>query len=199
MSATDDVSRLLFTVFSDSEVSKIRKSDLIRFWSLEMQWFNPDESNLVLDRLVECFWLKENDDFIELVAGVRLIPSDLGWRPITRRMLDPPINENRNQLSSEVFSFDENKLSRPIIKDSQKINKQTNEVHPLDDAEESIPFLIKEIAKKSGLSNNEVVRRAQRKRRALEPITLWMALALVAREQGVDMDQVATVLVDFKK
>ena len=140
MSATDDVSRLLFTVFSDSEVSKIRKSDLIRFWSLEMQWFNPDESNLVLDRLVECFWLKENDDFIELVAGVRLIPSDLGWRPITRRMLDPPINENRNELSSEVFSFDENKLSRPIIKESQNINKQTNEIYPLDGAEESIPF-----------------------------------------------------------
>jgi len=199
MSATDDVSRLLFTVFSDSEVSKIRKSDLVRFWSLEMQWFNPDESNLVLDRLVERFWLKENDDFIELVGGVTLLSSELGWRPITRRMLDPPINENRNELSSEVFSFDENKLSRPIIKESQNINKQTNEIYPLDGAEESIPFLIKQIAKKSGLSNNEVVRRAQRKRRALEPITLWMALALVAREQGVDMEQVATVLLDFKK
>tara|TARA_B100000902_G_scaffold55233_1_gene61886 strand:+ start:11570 stop:12169 length:600 start_codon:yes stop_codon:yes gene_type:complete len=199
MSATDDVSRLLFTVFSDSEVSKIRKSDLVRFWSLEMQWFNPDESNLVLDRLVERFWLKENDDFIELVGGVTLLSSELGWRPITRRMLDPPINENRNELSSEVLSFDENKLSRPIIKESQNINKQTNEIYPLDGAEESIPFLIKQIAKKSGLSNNEVVRRAQRKRRALEPITLWMALALVAREQGVDMEQVATVLLDFKK
>jgi len=199
MSATDDVSRLLFTVFSDSEVSKIRKSDLVRFWSLEMQWFNPDESNLVLDRLVERFWLKENDDFIELVGGVTLLSSELGWRPITRRMLDPPINENRNELSSEVFSFDENKLSRPIIKESQNINKQTNEIYPLDGAEESIPFLIKQIAKKSGLSNNEVVRRAQRKRRALEPITLWMALALVAREQGVDMEQVATVLLNFKK
>ena len=39
-----------------------------------------------------------------------------------------------------------------------------------------------------------MIRRAQRKRRALGPLTLWMALALVAREQGVDMHDVASVI-----
>ena len=64
----------------------------------------------------------------------------------------------------------------------------------MDRAEGSIPVLINLIAKESGLANREVVRRAQRKRRALGPVTLWMALALVAREQGLDMERVAAAI-----
>jgi hypothetical protein len=61
---------------------------------------------------------------------------------------------------------------------------------PPDRAEGSIPGLISMIGEKSGLENKEVIRRAQRKRRALGQATLWMALALVAREQGLDMHAV---------
>ena len=50
------------------------------------------------------------------------------------------------------------------------------------------------IADSSALANKEVMRRAQRKRRALGPVTLWMALALVAREQGVDMHDVTSAI-----
>jgi hypothetical protein len=64
----------------------------------------------------------------------------------------------------------------------------------VDRAEGSIPVLIDLIAEESGLANREVVRRAQRKRRALGPVTLWMALALVAREQGLDMERVAAAI-----
>jgi len=63
-----------------------------------------------------------------------------------------------------------------------------------DKAEGSIPFLIDIISSGSGLQNKEVLRRAQRKRRALGPVTLWMALALVAREQGLDMDEVVSAI-----
>ena len=64
----------------------------------------------------------------------------------------------------------------------------------VDRAEGSIPTLIEIIASQSGLDNKEVVRRAQRKRRALGPVTLWMALALVAREQGLDMQRVSSAI-----
>ena len=50
--------------------------------------------------------------------------------------------------------------------------------------------LISLVSNRSGLERREVVRRAQRKRRALGPITLVMALALLAREQGLDMHEV---------
>jgi len=70
----------------------------------------------------------------------------------------------------------------------------TRQAHPVDRAEGSIPVLIDIIARESGLENKEVVRRAQRKRRALGPVTLWMALALVAREQGLDMQRVSSAI-----
>ena len=46
----------------------------------------------------------------------------------------------------------------------------------------------------SAIRGKEVMRRAQGKRRALGPVTLWMTLALVAREQGVDMHEVASAI-----
>ena len=54
--------------------------------------------------------------------------------------------------------------------------------------------LMKYIARASGLDSEEVQRRATRKQRALVHVTGWMALALVARDQGLDMDSVIEAL-----
>ena len=54
--------------------------------------------------------------------------------------------------------------------------------------------LMKYIARASGLDSEEVQRRATRKQRALVHVTGWMALALVARDQGLDMDSVIQAL-----
>ena len=43
------------------------------------------------------------------------------------------------------------------------------------------------IATVSGLEVREIQRRAQRKRNACAPMTLWMALLLVGREQRIDI------------
>jgi hypothetical protein len=51
-----------------------------------------------------------------------------------------------------------------------------------------IPELLQSISSGCGLERQEVMRRAQRKTRALGDITLWMALALVAREQGLELN-----------
>ena len=87
-------------------------------------------------------------------------------------------------------------FSRPKVARSSENpqSESSNSPIPIDRAEGSIPTLIELIASQSGLENNEVVRRAQRKRRALGPVTLWMALALVAREQGLDMQRVSSAI-----
>jgi hypothetical protein len=43
----------------------------------------------------------------------------------------------------------------------------------------------------SGLEKREVIRRAQRKRRALGPVSLEVAMLLLAREQNLEMDDLA--------
>ena len=214
MREQSDISRILFTIFDGIETPGIQKVDVVRLWSLEMQWFYPEESERVLNALTEAGWILQEGETLHLTEGVKLEIPSLGWRPMTRRMLSPPrctlsASEEKPTTNSDfsqprVSSREENHTNS-ITKESHsqpRVGKPTQESSlespksftPVDRAEGSIPTLIQLIASQSGLDNKEVVRRAQRKRRALGPVTLWMALALVAREQGLDMQRVSSAI-----
>ena len=64
----------------------------------------------------------------------------------------------------------------------------------MESIEDKINILINYVSKKSGLTNGEVVRRSQRKRKALGPVTLWLCISLLAREQGLDMEKINQIL-----
>ena len=214
MSEEADISRILFTIFDGLEPQKINQSDVIRLWSLEMQWFSPEESQSVIDALSDAGWISRQGVTLYPSEGVKLEIPSLGWRPMTRRMLSPPIynltekdrsGDSASDLSQprvnaikdiDNQSKNQESFSRPIVISDNQVTKNdsSNKPMPIDPAEGSIPTLIELIASQSGLANNEVVRRAQRKRRALGPVTLWMALALVAREQGLDMESVSSAI-----
>ena len=167
--------------------------EMSRIWSLELQWFTPEEANEVVAVLIERGWLTDSDGKISPSIGVDLSRPPLGWRPSRRRLLgipllsEPPTTPPAREPVTEA---PEKPKPMPRISDPTPS-------HLLPDrAEGSIPGLIAMIADSSALANKEVMRRAQRKRRALGPVTLWMALALVAREQGVDMHDVASTIED---
>ena len=46
----------------------------------------------------------------------------------------------------------------------------------------------------SGLSSSEVIRRAERKRRALGPVSIHMAILLLAREQNLEMQDLIEII-----
>jgi len=214
MSEQTDISRILFTIFDGLEPQEINKVDVARLWSLEMQWFSPEESQSVVEALTDAGWISLKGETLHLVEGVKLEIPSLGWRPMTRRMLSPPpyktpakeeSKDSTSDFSQPKVSTREEKnnepkngqnFSRPNVgRSSENLHSESsNSPIPIDRAEGSIPTLIELIASQSGLENNEVVRRAQRKRRALGPVTLWMALALVAREQGLDMQRVSSAI-----
>ena len=111
------------------------------------------------------------------------------WRPILNSILSAPeleLDTKQEEIVPDAAL--PARILAPTITDPDGI-----ETLP-DKAEGSIPFLIDIISSGSGLQNKEVLRRAQRKRRALGPVTLWMALALVAREQGLDMGEVVSAI-----
>ncbi|DAC23936.1 MAG TPA: hypothetical protein D7H91_00050, partial [Candidatus Poseidoniales archaeon] len=56
------------------------------------------------------------------------------------------------------------------------------------------PRVAKFISRQSGLDLEELQRRADRKIKAFHLVTPWMAYALVAREQGLVMDDIAKAL-----
>ena len=214
MSEQTDISRILFTIFDGLEPQEINKADVVRLWSLEMQWFSPEESQSVVEALTDAGWISLKGEALHLVEGVKLEIPSLGWRPMTRRMLSPPPYKTpaKEESKDSTSDFSQPKVSTREEKNNEPKNGQnfsrpnvgrssqnpqsesSNSPIPIDRAEGSIPTLIELIASQSGLENNEVVRRAQRKRRALGPVTLWMALALVAREQGLDMQRVSSAI-----
>ena len=71
--------------------------------------------------------------------------------------------------------------------EGEEVIEKVTETAPIDPASAHITTLLEQIADSSGLERKEVMRRAQRKRRALGPVTLWMSLLLVAREQKLAM------------
>ena len=165
--------------------------ELSRIWSLELQWFTPQEANEIVTVLIERGWLTKSDGRISPPIGVDLSRPPLGWRPSRRRLLEIPVLSESPMTPTArepVTEAPDKPKPMPRISDPTPSNL------PPDRAEGSIPGLIAMISDSSALANKEVMRRAQRKRRALGPVTLWMALALVAREQGVDMHDVASAI-----
>jgi len=166
--------------------------ELSRIWSLELQWFTPEEADEIVAALTERGWLTESESKLSPSPGLELSRPPLGWRPTSRRLLELP--QFQQAPLTQPASVPELAKAVAESKPMPKVSDPTPSALPPDRAEGSIPHLIGMIADKSALENKEVMRRAQRKRRALGPVTLWMALALVAKEQGLDMHDVTAAI-----
>ena len=190
-----EIGRLLQISMAGLPGNSTTREELSRIWSLELQWFTPQEADLIADRLSERGWLVETEGGLSPPLGLELPRPSLGWSPLARRMIDPP-EFKRHTPPAQTHPMPQEPTEvvvEPLAPKQQpmpRISDPEPTSMPPDRAEGSIPGLISMIGEKSGLENKEVIRRAQRKRRALGQVTLWMALALVAREQGLDMHAV---------
>ena len=185
----NEIQKLIFVSFL--EQIELSISDLERLWSLELQWMMPEEASLVIKKLIKSGWLVSENNLVSPVYLDKQSVPSLGWQPMLRIISSPPIFVSES-VPSPIFKA---KVKSEIVVNvvqSEKIF--SSEKHPPDRSESNIPTLIRFIAKKSEIDNREVVRRAQRKRRSLGPVTLWMSLALVAREQGLDMVEVSSLI-----
>ena len=184
-----EVGRLLHSAFSDGSKQSVSRDILSRIWSLELQWFTPKESASIIDHLTSTGWLVEESGILSPMLGHVLSRPPLGWRPIMNSILSVPELKLNSKPEQPVLD-----TTSPTRASGPKISNPEGSDLPPDKTEESIPSLIEIISSGSGLQKKEVLRRAQRKRRALGPVTLWMALALVAREQGLDMGEVVSAI-----
>ena len=187
MGTTDDeIRRIIHATFSNSITSELPYDELVRIWALDMQWMNPGMAPQIIDKLCETGWLTNSNGRIS--PNQKVIPLDppFGWSPIVRSLLTPP------ELVVKPVEQPRILIPEGVVK--SQIEVVTNQKYPPDWAEASIKPMIAWISQEAGLPMKEVVRRAQRKRRALGPVTLWMALSLVAREQGLNMSKIAELI-----
>jgi hypothetical protein len=184
------IARLLHASFHGASDLGVSKPDLARMWSLELQWFSPDDSLAVVDRLYESGWLVGDEGTLKPNPLIELMPPELGWQPFSGSFEEIPAFAPFPSSESSEPAPPEPRASQPNVLEPPK-----GRFHrPPNQAEDSIQALIAHVSRKSGLDQREVVRRAQRKRRALGPVTLWMAIALLAREQSLDMHEVLEII-----
>ena len=173
-----EISKLLCSSFSGADEEAISSRDLARMWSLEMQWFSPEVAQSLVDRLHDSGWLVgASDSLSPCTKSFRHTP-ELGWRPFLSRVGEIP--EPPQAPQEEV-------AGRP---DAQAPPESSGRPPP---EEESKGKLASMIASMSGLDKREVIRRAQRKRGALGPVSLEMAMLLLAREQNLEMEELVEI------
>tara|TARA_S200000501_G_scaffold329568_1_gene330249 strand:- start:262 stop:579 length:318 start_codon:yes stop_codon:yes gene_type:complete len=104
----------------------------------------------------------------------------MGWRPFLSRfeeMPEPPENDLEHEATPPV----ENPTEKKEDGESPTI-------------EIPLARMASIVSSMSGLERREVLRRAERKRRALGPVSLEIAILLLAREQNLELGELMGLL-----
>ncbi len=187
-SESEDIRRVLAICFRG--VSELDALDIERILSLDMGWLKPDEATTAVQALIKAGWLTGAQESLSPIEDFSSFSTPLGWFPRPQRLLNPdPFSrfdvEPTEEVKETTLPPSKEKKPTPV----SKLKQETN-----DPRATTTRRLLKYIARASGLEAEEVQRRATRKQRALVHVTGWMALALVARDQGLDMDSVIQAL-----
>ena len=182
----EDIRRVLAICFrGETELDAL---DIERILSLDMGWLKPDEAESAVQALIKAGWLTGGQENLSPIADFSASSTPLGWFPRPQRLLNPTTYIEGSSETIETKPVD----AQPI-KTTSKPSAELKEASD-DPRASTTRRLLKYIARASGLEAEEVQRRATRKQRALIHVTGWMALALVARDQGLDMESVIQAL-----
>ena len=184
----DDIRRVIAICFRG--ISKMSDIDLERVLSFDMEWLSPEQSEQVVSKLMETGWLKGNRDELSPSFDTKGISTPIGWFPRPSRLISPA-----DFRDSPKVELKQSISQTPTAKSSAKVtNKVLAENQSTDPRSKMAARLKKYIARQTKIPVEEIERRAERKQKALGYATVWLALALVAREQNLAMEQIITAL-----
>ena len=197
--AEDDIRQLLAMTWRTWGNEPLDADSIIRTWSLDLGWLAPHDAEALLAKLLEKQWLLSVDDKLTTNVELSGVNVPLGWFPRQRLIEEPPNcprkSDGFDSSKAIITSDDDHKTKdavdeEPEIEVPQKtsnISETKSIVGTTKPNYYDVPALLQLVSKESKLARQEVMRRAQRKRKSLGAITVWMALILVARELGVDI------------
>lgn len=185
--AANDVRRVLTIAFRGRE--SIGQMDLERFLSFDMEWVAPYEAEQAVQSLIKAGWLNLSDGVLSISVELGDISVPLGWFPRPSRLLTPV---GAVDGDAEAPRAPDQPASTKRVSPSPQVKSLTGD--STDPRDRLTQRLVKFIARKSGLEANELQRRAERKISAFHNITPWLAYALVAREQGLAMQDIVEAL-----
>mgnify|MGYP001112579945 CR=1 FL=1 len=173
-----DIAILLAQTWRARPGQTIDSEAICRIWAYDLGWFDMGTAARVRDGLINSGWLEMESGGLSPAVDLSSVELPFAWMPVMRVLEDPPL-------------LSEGKSAEPVEEVEEEEAEMSVEPTPqpaaVDPATAHITVLLERISESSNLDRKEVMRRAQRKRRALGPVTLWMALLLVAREQRLSM------------
>ena len=187
----DDICRVLAVCFRHG--NSLSELDIERILSFDMGWLSPDEASTAVHALIDSGWLIGNEDSLQPMVKNNSITTPLGWFPRPSRLINPV------KYDSLQFSESSNEENIQPPKQTKKIEesvKNENIPEPISkDPRAKMERRLKRfVSKQSKIDIEEIERRIQRKKNALSFVTVWMCIALVAREQGLEMKDIIDAL-----
>jgi len=187
-----DIRTVLAICFRDGK--PLDAIDVERMLSFDMEWLSPDDAEIAVQSLISTGWLCGEENALTPSINISGVTAPLGWFPRPSRLTNPvsvKLNEETNEtIVSELIDEAITIEATP----TKKIEITTQEENHSDPRVKLTKRLTKFIAKNSKIEVEEVERRAIRKHKALAVATNWMCLALVAREQGIQMQEIVDAL-----
>ena len=176
-----DIQRILAITWKDDSSKSKSIDEIARYWSLNLQWLNPEEALQAANNFLKNGWFDESEGGYIPSLDIQGIIAPLGWWPKTSIFLGRHKKENRN-------------LEIPEIKNDAVNDEKLGDDSKIIILEEKIvKRIIRYVASKSGISREEVERRAKRKLEALGHISHRMSVILVAKEQGLDVADLLSI------
>ena len=182
-SALFDIQSVLRILFR--EASLIERETLERIIAFDMEWLDPFQSEQMVEALLTTGWISIDGGWCKLKVQLSEEELPLGWFPRPQHLLHPVAPHGvAQQRKVEFQQHHESPIANVQIEDNSDMGglrrRQTKRLKSY-------------LSRASGLSVQEIERRAERKVHALQYTTQWMALALIAKEVGLPMNDIIDV------
>ena len=184
----DDVRRALTIVFRGAD--GLARADVERTFSFDMEWVAPNDSEAVVDALLSTGWLEEREHQLHVAVDLGQVDVPFGWFPRPTRLLNPVSATGSGDVKPQI---DDASPSPPPHTGTPPMPRKEANISG-DPRARTTQRVARFIARQSGLELDELQRRVDRKLKTFHIITPWMAYALVAREQGLPMDDIVKAL-----
>lgn len=184
----DDVRRALTIVFRGAD--GLARADVERTFSFDMEWVAPNDSEAVVDALLSTGWLEEREHQLHVAVDLGQVDVPFGWFPRPTRLLKPVSATGSGDVPPQID--DAEPSPPPHARTPPTLRTEANISG--DPRARTTQRVARFIARQSGLELDELQRRVDRKLKTFHIITPWMAYALVAREQGLPMDDIVKAL-----
>ena len=189
----DDICRVLAVCFRSGE--SLSDLDIERILSFDMGWLSPEQASDAVKALIDKGWLIGGQDSLNSVLSSNSVTTPLGWFPRPSRLINPIQYDSVKfqESTKEIESFGNNSSEQNNLTPSSKqdIGEEVSSKDPRSKIERRLK---KFVAKQSKLEMDEIERRILRKKNALGMVSNWLCIALIAREQGLEMNSIVEAL-----